>query len=151
MRNNLYTIAFLAAVFATPVAADEFGRWHSETVQKYKKYWTENDSGSKFVIWCNPDRKMSGAVIDVELDGQKLPPSKRIMIIVDRDPIKLPSDAKGYIQTSCAGCADGFKFLWNRMRASNTVAVQFGEDRFARFSLKGAAEILPGATCNADM
>lgn len=151
MRNNLYTIAFLAAVFTTPVVAEQSGRWHSETVQNYKKYWTENDNGSKLVIWCNPNRRMSGAVIDVELDGQKLPAGKRIMIVVDRDPIKLPSDAKGYIQTSCAGCADGFKFLWNRLRASNSVAVQFDEERYARFSLKGAAEILPGATCSAGL
>lgn len=150
MYKTLCVAAFSALALSTSIAAKEAEKWHNETVQNFQKYWTANNSGSKFIIWCNPDRKVSGTLIDIKINGQKAPPGTRIRVVIDRDMIKLPSDSSGYIQTSCATCADSFKFLWNRLRSATSLAVKFEDDRYANFSLKGASRILPGPTCTTD-
>lgn len=150
MYKKICAVVFLALAFSTPTVAKQSEKWHNETVQNFQKYWTVNNSGSKFIIWCNPDRNVSGTLIDIKIDGQTAPPGTRIRVVIDNDMIKLPSDANGYIQTSCATCADSFRFLWNRLRSSVSLAVKFEDDRYADFSLRGASRILPGPSCPTD-
>jgi hypothetical protein len=150
MNFKKILIIGLALLTPFPAVASKSSKWHKETVQGFNKYWTENETGSRFIIWCHPTRKKMGTVVDIDIEGASAPANKRIRIVLDRDMIKLPADGKGYIQTKCTTCADSYKFLWNRLRSSTYLAVKFADERYAAFSLVGARTTLPGAVCPSD-
>jgi len=148
---DLKKIAIFLIVMLTPSAvfADQVGRWHSDTVQGFTKYWTVNRDGSHFTIWCKAQKTRPVSLISIDINGEPAPPSKRVLIVVGRSLVKLTADSNGYLPTSCAACADSFVYLWNRIRSSNHLSVTFDDDRRAGFSLDGAMDILPGSACAA--
>ncbi|WP_417671516.1 hypothetical protein [Roseibium sp.] len=150
----MYKHAILAGIFSACItgqaAAIQNGSWHNETVQGFEKYWTETKDGARFTIWCNRKRNLAGTVIDIDIDGKNAPAKKNIRVVVDRHMIKMRADSKGYVQTDCAACADGYTVLWNRLRSGVTLAVKFDDERYAAFSLRGAREILSENVCPAD-
>lgn len=124
--------------------------WHQETVQGFQKFWTETGQGSRFTIWCNRDRKTAGTVIDVDIDGRNAPARKPIKVVVDRHMIQMPADDRGYVRTDSPAGADGYTVLWNRLRGGVRLQVLFDDDRFAVFSLAGAATTLSPEVCPPD-
>ncbi|WP_417688818.1 hypothetical protein [Roseibium sp.] len=150
MLRKIILSAIVVTGFAAPAAAIQNGNWQNETVQGFEKYWTETQDGSRFTIWCNRKRNLSGTVIDIDINGRNAPARKNIRVVIDRHMITMAADAKGYVQTDCAACADGYTVLWNRLRSGVTLAVKFDDERYAAFSLKGAREILSDSVCPAD-
>jgi hypothetical protein len=146
------TILFLSCLFCFcgSASAVQYGQWKNETVQGFEKFWTETADGSRFTIWCNRKRNLSGTVVDIDIDGRNAPAQRSIRVVIDRSMLKLTADANGYVQTDCAACADGYTVLWNRLRSGTNLAVKFEDDRYAVFSLKGAREALSSSTCPAD-
>ncbi|WP_213215532.1 hypothetical protein [Roseibium polysiphoniae] len=138
------------AFYAGPAFAAQTGNWKTDKVQGFEKYWTETADGSRFTIWCNRSRSVSGTVVDIDIDGRNAPARKKIRVVIDRSMLKMDADAKGYVQTNCAACADGYTVLWNRLRSGVSLAVKFDDERYAAFSLKGAREILSDSVCPAD-
>jgi hypothetical protein len=140
-------IVLIAFMLPSSALADQVGKWQSGTVQGFTKYWTVNDDGAHFTIWCKAQRDHPVSLISIDIQGHPAPPRKRVKIVVGRTLVKLTADSNGYLPTGCAACADSFVYLWNRIRSSSHLSVMFDDDRRAGFSLEGAMDILPGAAC----
>lgn len=141
------TILIIVSMVPSSTLAAQAGKWQSGTVQGFTKYWTVNDEGAHFTIWCKPQKDHPVSLISIDIQGHPAPPSKKVLIAVGRNLVKLTADSNGYLPTSCAACADSFVYLWNQIRSSNYLSVLFDDDRKAGFSLEGAMDILPGAAC----
>lgn len=140
---------FLIIVLVPGTAsAAQVGRWQSGIVQGYTKYWTVNNDGAHFTIWCKSQRNKPVSLISIDIEGQPAPPSKRVEIAIGRSFVKLDADRNGYLPTNCPTCADNFVYLWNQIRSATRLAVTFADDRHAGFSLDGARDVLPGTACS---
>lgn len=148
-KRNMLALLALTTV-SSPAFVVNSGNWHNEVVKGFEKYWTETNDGSRFTIWCNRKRNLSGTVIDIDIAGRNAPPRKSIKVVIDRQMITMSADSRGYVQTDCAACADGYTVLWNRLRTGVSMAVKFDDERYAAFSLKGARDILSNSVCPAD-
>ncbi len=143
--------ALLASMLlSTAALAASAGKWNSGEVNGFKRYWTTNNSGASFVVWCHPERKVNGTLFHILIDGKTPAPNTRIKLVLDKEILELPVNNQGYIDTGCATCSDSFGYIWHRMRAAHSMAVKFYDQRYAGFSLKGAPEILPGPVCPTD-
>ncbi|GAA0771928.1 hypothetical protein E1180_04190 [Roseibium denhamense] len=146
-------IAFLvyAAVFL-PISAqaETILKWNRGEIDGFTRYWTTNNVGSNFVVWCHPQRAVNGTVFHIEIEGRKPTPNTRLKLILDNEILELPVNDQGYIDSGCATCADSFGYVWHRLRSATAMAVKFHDERYAGFSLKGAKEILPGPVCPTD-
>lgn len=141
---------FVGALLSTAAHADTIGKWSRGEVNGFTRYWTSNNLGANFVVWCHPKRKVNGTLLHVEIDGKTPAPNTRIKLIMDQEILELPVNEQGYIDSGCATCSDSFGYVWHRLRASHTMAVKFHDNRYAGFSLRGAREILPGPVCPTD-
>jgi hypothetical protein len=146
---------FMAACLASvllPAAAPAatFGKWNSGEVNGFTRYWTTNNVGSTFVVWCHPDRKVNGTLLHIEIDGRTPAPRTRIKLIIDTEVLELPVNDQGYIDSGCPACSDSFGYVWHRLRGARSMAVKFYDERYAGFSLNGARQIIPGPVCPTD-
>lgn len=148
---KLFAFALVAISLLSHTAnAETFAKWSRGDVDGFTRYWTTNNVGANFVIWCHPDRKVNGTVLHIEIDGQTPAPSSHIKLIIDQEILDLPVNKQGYIGSDCATCSDSFSYVWHRLRAATTLAVKFEDNRYAGFSLKGVKQILPGPVCPTD-
>jgi len=145
------TSAFVVCAFlSTASFADTVGKWSKGEINGFTRYWTTNNVGANFVIWCHPQRMVNGTLLHIEIDGKTPTPNSRIKLIMDQEVLELPVNEQGYVDSDCATCSDRFGYVWHRLRASRTMAVKFQDKRYAGFSLKGATKILPGPVCPTD-
>lgn len=149
--NRRLCIAIIAAMILPGAAAAETaGKWNSGEINGFTRYWTTNNDGANFVIWCHPERKINGTLLQVEIGGRMPKPSTRIKVIMDREILELPINDHGYIDSGCPTCSDSFGYVWHKLRSSHTLAVKYHDDSYAGFSLRGAREIIPGPVCPTD-
>lgn len=150
MISRFTSVFLVGALLSTASLADTIGKWNRGEVNGFTRYWTTNNSGANFVVWCHPDRKVNGTLLHIEIDGQTPTPNTRIKLIMDQEILELPVNNQGYIDSGCATCSDSFGYVWHQLRASHTLAVKFHDNRYAGFSLRGARDILPGPVCPTD-
>ncbi|MBO6756211.1 MAG: hypothetical protein JJ902_07785 [Roseibium sp.] len=150
MFRTLIMVIAIACVFSTTALAGQSGRWHSDTIKGFDRYWTINRDGARVTIFCNDQRPILGTLISFDIDGKPPKPGSLVRIELDRQMVKFRVDERGFIQTDCAACSDSFAYFWHRLRTSAKFAVLFEDDRFAGFSLRGAREILPSNACRTD-
>ncbi|WP_420414744.1 hypothetical protein [Roseibium sp.] len=130
--------------------AQTIEKWNRGEVDGFTRYWTTNNVGASFVVWCHPERKTNGTLLHVVIDGATPQPNSRIKLVIDKDIIQLPVNGEGYTDTGCATCADSFEYVWHQLRSATAIAVKFSDNRYAGFSLKGAKELLPAKACPTD-
>lgn len=141
----------IASLFLFSAAeAQTVEKWSRDEVKGFTRYWTTNNVGASFVVWCHPKRKTNGTLLHVVIDGKTPKPNTRIKLIIDREIMQLPVNSEGYTDTGCATCADSFEYIWHQLRSATAIAVKFSDDRYAGFSLKGAREVLPANACPTD-
>lgn len=139
-----------AALMNTGAFAKQVGDWNFDTVQGFEKYWTQNEEGARFTIWCHRKRNLSGTVLDIDIAGRNAPAKRNMRVVIDRKLFRFRADNRGYVQTGCPACADNYTVLWRRLSNGVRLAVEFDDSRFAAFSLNGAREILQGDVCPPD-
>lgn len=150
MINRLSGAILAGLLLSGTASAASFGKWNSGEINGFTRYWTKNNVGDNFVVWCHPVRKVNGTLLHIEIDGQTPAPNTRIKLIMDQEILELPVNSQGYIDSGCATCSDSFGYVWHRLRSAHTMAVKFQDNRYAGFSLKGAQQILPGPVCPTD-
>ncbi|MEM9632360.1 MAG: hypothetical protein AAGA50_13605 [Pseudomonadota bacterium] len=150
MNKTAAIVLVLTAVLSSSAVGKTVGKWNSGKVDGFTRYWTTNNVGANFVVWCHPERKVNGTLLHIEIEGKSPPPESRIKLILDQEILDLPVNNQGYIGSACATCADSFDYVWHKLRSAHTMAVKFDDDSYAGFSLKGAQAILPGAVCPTD-
>lgn len=148
MLLRLFSILFFGTMASA--TAGTVGKWNSSEVNGFTRYWTTNSGGANFIVWCHPERSINGTVLHIEIQGGTPAPNSRLKIILDKEILQLPVNSEGYIDSSCATCADSFDYVWHRLRTASTMAVKFQDDRYAGFSLNGAEEVLPAPSCPTD-
>jgi len=150
MMKKAISTALLGFALMGSANAQTVEKWSRGEVNGFTRYWTTNNVGSSFVVWCHPDRKTNGTLLHVVIDGKTPEPNTRIKLVIDTEIMQLPVNGQGYTDTDCAHCADTFEYVWHRLRSATAIAVKFADERYAGFSLKGAAEILPADVCPTD-
>ncbi|POF31521.1 hypothetical protein [Roseibium marinum] len=149
--KTFFTTSFLAVSLLSNVAgAETVEKWNSGEVNGFTRFWTTNNEGSNFVVWCHPQRKVNGTLLHIVIAGDTPPPDTRVKLILDREVLDLPVNKQGYIDSGCATCADSFDYVWHKLRSSRSLAVKFQDERYAGFSLRGARQIIPGSVCPTD-
>ncbi|PVB60985.1 hypothetical protein [Labrenzia sp. 011] len=149
--KNIATISLLAASLLSGMAqAATVEKWNSGEINGFTRYWTTNNQGSNFVVWCHPERNVNGTILHILIDGSTPPPDTRVKLIMDQEILDLPVNKQGYIASGCATCADSFDYVWHKLRSARSLAVKFQDERYAGFSLRGAREIMPGPVCPTD-
>ncbi len=149
--KRLYLISIVAASFlSNSTSAATVDKWNSGEIDGFTRYWTTNNEGSSFVVWCHPKRRLNGTLLQVLINNKFPPPNSRVTVILDRQALDMPVNKQGYIETNCATCSDSFGYVWHMLRSSHSLVVKFPDDQFAGFSLRGAQEILPGPVCPTD-
>ncbi|MEM8702120.1 MAG: hypothetical protein AAGF82_09865 [Pseudomonadota bacterium] len=148
--KRLVAFFFLALVAPFTALGETTGKWHRGDVDGFTRYWTTNDVGSNFVVWCHPQRQVNGTLLHVEIEGRMPPPNSRVRVILDSSVLDVSVNEHGYIGTGCPACSDSFGYIWHKIRSSRTLAVKFQDDTYAGFSLKGALNVLPGNVCPTD-
>lgn len=144
-------IAFASVfVLLANANAETIEKWHKGEVDGFTRYWTTNNVGANFVVWCHPERKVNGTVLHIEIEGRTPQPNSRVKLVIDQELLELPVNKQGYIDTDCAHCADSFGYVWHKLRSATAIAVKFNDQRYAGFSLRGAKQILPGPVCPTD-
>ncbi len=145
------TIYFLlATLLCLPAGAETVEKWSSGEVNGFTRFWTTNNQGANFVVWCHPQRKVNGTLLHIVIEGKTPPPDTRVKLILDQEVLDLPVNKQGYISSECATCADSFDYVWHKLRSSRSLAVKFQDERYAGFSLRGAHQIIPGPVCPTD-
>jgi hypothetical protein len=137
-------------ILSSAAVADTIGKWNKGEVNGFTRYWTTNNEGANFVIWCHPERKFNGTLLQVEIGNKAPKPNSRIKLIMDREILELPVNDHGYIETSCPTCSDSFGYVWHKLRSSRSLSVKYHDHTHAGFSLRGAQEIIPGPVCPTD-
>ena len=150
MKKTIAIASIIIAMLPNTATAKTIGKWNSGMVNGFTRYWTTNNVGSNFVVWCHPERKVNGTLLHIEIEGKTPSPNTRIKLILDQEILDLPVNRQGYVDSGCATCADSFGYVWHKLRSSQTMAVKFKDNSYAGFSLKGARNILPGAVCPTD-
>ncbi len=150
MLKTAITTLLTSFVLLCGASAQTVDKWSRGEVDGFTRYWTTNNVGSSFVVWCHPNRKTNGTLLHVEIEGTTPSPNTRIKLVIDNEIMNLPINAQGYTDTGCATCADTFEYVWHRLRSATAIAVKFSDERYAGFSLKGAKEILPPEVCPTD-
>jgi hypothetical protein len=150
MNRSVAFAMIASALFADVSVAKTIEKWNSGEINGFTRYWTTNNVGANFVVWCHPSRQINGTLLHVEINGKTPKPNTRIKLIIDRNVLDLPVNEQGYVDTSCATCADSFGYVWHKLRSARTIAVKFNDLSYAGFSLKGAQQILPGSVCPTD-
>lgn len=149
--TKLARLTIIATVLLSNTAIGEtIGKWNSGNVNGFTRYWTTNNVGANFVVWCHPLRKVNGTLLHIEIQGKTPAPNSRIKLILDQEILDLPINKQGYVSSACATCADSFGYVWHKLRSAQTMAVKYEDNSYAGFSLKGAQKILPGAVCPTD-
>ncbi|WP_421983426.1 hypothetical protein [Roseibium sp.] len=148
--KHLFAFFFLALSAPIGAQAETIGKWHSGDVNGFTRYWTTNDVGSNFVVWCHPKRQVNGTLLQFEIEGRMPPPNSRVRVILDSSVLDVPVNEHGYIGTGCPACSDSFGYIWHKIRSSRTLAIKYPDDTYAGFSLKGALNVLPGNVCPTD-
>ncbi|MCR9282768.1 MULTISPECIES: hypothetical protein [Stappiaceae] len=150
MKRILSAAIIASALLPTSALAETAGKWKSGEINGFTRYWTTNNLGANFVVWCHPKRRINGTLLHIDIDGKMPPPRSRIKLIMDREILELPINEQGYVETACAACSDSFGYVWHRLRSSHSLAVKFQDDSYAGFSLRGAQKIIPGNVCPTD-
>ena len=150
MKRILSAALIASSLLPTSALADTAGKWKSGEINGFTRYWTTNNDGANFVVWCHPKRSINGTLLHVDIGGKMPPPNTRIKLIMDREVLELPINEQGYVETSCAACSDSFGYVWHRLRSSQSLAVKFQNDSYAGFSLRGAQKVMPGDVCPTD-
>lgn len=150
MVKTLITTLLASFILFGGAHAQTIEKWSRGEVDGFTRYWTTNNLGSSFVVWCHPERKTNGTLLHVEIEGATPAPNTRIKLVIDKEIMNLPINGQGYTDTGCATCADTFEYVWHRLRSATAIAVKFADERYAGFSLKGAKEILPAEVCPTD-
>jgi hypothetical protein len=147
MKNSL-AIAALLLLAATPaVAAD----WKSGYGQGIEEYFVDNGPGNRFMLNCDVgvsgpgETKKTNALIMIVGDGP--PPESTVTVILDGDEFHLYADRRGTITTDCNACSANFAAVWQGIRRSRTMLVQFANGVSSKFSTAGAAKALPKRHC----
>ncbi|GAB4518490.1 MAG: hypothetical protein Tsb0019_18620 [Roseibium sp.] len=140
----------IGLLLSSAAHAANVGKWNSDEVNGFTRYWTTNNIGASFVVLCHPDRKVNGTLLQIEIEGSTPAPRTRIKLILDQDVLELPVNDQGYVDSGCATCSDSFGYVWHRLRGARSMAVKFHDDRYAGFSLNGARQVLPGPVCPTD-
>nr|WP_286183193.1 hypothetical protein [Labrenzia sp. R4_1] len=148
--KKLITSLIIGFALTSSVQAKTIEKWHAGEVDGFTRYWTTNNIGASFVVWCHPQRPVNGTLLHVVIDGKTPTPNTRMKLIIDNEIMEIPVNEQGYIDTGCATCADTFEYVWHRLRAATAIAVKFKDESYAGFSLKGAKEILPANVCPTD-
>ena len=148
--KHLFAVAVLLCSFGGTALGETIGKWNSGQADGFTRYWTTNNVGSNFVIWCHPKRSVNGTMLHVEIQGKLPPAGSRIKLILDADILELPVNEHGLVGSGCATCSDSFGYVWHKLRSANTMAVKYHDNSYAGFSLKGAANVIPGAVCPTD-
>ncbi|QDG77121.1 hypothetical protein [Labrenzia sp. PHM005] len=148
MFFRLTAIAFIWGFTMAPANSETIGSWHSEKVNGYQSYWTKNQRGSRFTIWCPDSKKSALPLIGIDIKGRLPAPETLIRVELDRRLIKFTASEDGYIRPDCAACGDKLRYFWQLLRNSARFAVLFDEDRrYAGFSTIGAGDIIPANVC----
>lgn len=143
--------ALIVFAFVSDVAvAKTIGKWSSGEINGFTRYWTTNNVGASFIVWCHPSRRINGTLLHIEIDGKTPKPHSRVKLIIDRDILDLPVNEQGYIDSGRPVSSDSFDYVWHKLRSASAIAVKFHDHSYAGFSLKGAEEILPGTVCPTD-
>lgn len=131
-----------------PANSETVGSWHSDKVDGYQSYWTKNQQGSRFTIWCPSRKKAALPLIGIDIKGRLPAPETLIRVELDHRLIKFFASEDGYIRPDCPACGDNLRYFWQLLRNASRFAVLFDEDRrYAGFSTRGADEIMPATVC----
>jgi len=150
MKNLIFIVFFAIYLLPSAAGAETAEKWNSGEINGFTRYWTTNNEGANFVVWCHPERKINGTLLHIEIGGKTPKPNTRVKLILDREVLDLPVNEQGYIDSGCATCADSFGYVWHKLRSSHSLAVKFHDESYAGFSLRGAQQILPGPVCPTD-
>lgn len=145
LKVSLFFAALLIA--ASPLQAAEQGKWHNDSAHGYERYWTVNSTGARFTIWCPPNHNARGALIGIDIKGQRPSPDSLVRVELDHKLVKFKVGPDGYIRNDCPACSDNLTYFWHRLRSSVRFKVQFEDRRYAGFSLKGVREVTPHSVC----
>lgn len=148
MFSRLPVWAFLIVITGFPASAETIGSWHSEKVDGYQSYWTQNRAGARFTLWCPDNSKSALPLIGIDIKGNLPSPKTLIRVELDHRLIKFTAAEDGYIRPGNAAYADNLKYFWQLLRNAARFAVLFDDDRrYAGFSTKGAGDIMPATVC----
>lgn len=148
MFFRLTAFVFMWGLTIAPANSETIGSWHSEKVDGYHSYWTKNQRGSRFTIWCPDSKKATLPLIGIDIKGRLPMPETLIRVELDHRLIKFTASEDGYIRPDSPAYADNLKYFWQLLRNAARFAVLFDEDRrYAGFSTKGAGDIIPANVC----
>lgn len=74
MKRILSAAIIASALLPTSALAETAGKWKSGEINGFTRYWTTNNLGANFVVWCHPKRRINGTLLHIDIDG-KMPPS----------------------------------------------------------------------------
>lgn len=139
------------AVFYSSAWALENERWSVGYSQGIAEYIVTNGPGNNFNVSCNENAEdISSPYIMIDIIGKKPPANSSVNIILDGVQSKFNTDQYGNITTNCHYCAEVFLSMWDDLKTSKTMLVQFSDGRSSQFSMKGASKIFKHAKCKID-
>lgn len=151
MKISKLVLSLLAIAAASPAMAEEYGKWTRDRAHGYERYWTQNNSGARFAIWCPPNHNKRAALIGIDIEGALPEPDSLVRVELDHKLIKFRVGPDGYIRNDCPACADNLTYFWHRMRSAVKLIVLFEDKRYAGFSLKGVKDATPHSVCSSQL
>lgn len=147
MFVRLVFTAILFGLSSSLAGAAMSGNWHTEPVEGFQSYWTVNNKGARFTIWCPSGSKAALPFISIDIKGRRPPPETLIRVELDHRLIKFTASTDGFIRPDCPACADNLRYFWQLLRRSGRFGVLFQDQRYAFFSTKGVRDVVPPTVC----
>ena len=146
---NHYALYIVLILISNTAYSLEYEDWVVGTGQGYVEYSVENGPGNKFTIVCDIaaslDHRGTGLMISIK---DKSPPkNSTVKIILDNKEIELITDDNSDMKADCHVCSDNFVYLWEKIRKSKFMIVQFSNGNSSSFSLNGAKKALDKKVC----
>lgn len=136
----------IALLGATTASAQTPGEWYVGAAQGYQEHIVRNGPGNTFNISCDIGAAIAGEMkrtsVFIDIIGKPPPPNSLADIFVIDEVFRMPVDKQGTIQTDCNVCAGSFAALWNKLRKSSVIVVQFPDGRSSKFVTVGAGKAL---------
>ncbi len=146
---NHYALYIVFIILSNTAYSQEFGDWTVGFGQGYVEYTVKNGPGNTFTIVCDEGASLDhmGTGLMISIKDKSPPKNSTVKIVLDNKEVEISSDDNGDMKANCHVCSDNFVYLWEKIRKSKFMIVQFSNGNSSSFSLNGAKKALDKKVC----